>query len=133
MSYTEQAKEAMLKKAEQKLKSAKNNFKEKSYDSCISDLYYAAFQTVVALLITRGDLVSKHTHVRAFVNRELARPGLIDIEDAKIYNKLMDQRSRADYTVHIFIDVEETKELVVAVEKFIAKIQILINRYDKGS
>jgi uncharacterized protein (UPF0332 family) len=41
-------------------------------------MYYSAFQTVTALLIIRGDMINKHTHVRGFVNKELALKGFID-------------------------------------------------------
>lgn len=97
LSYNNRAKQAMLRKAEEKLASAKDDYREGRYDSCISNLYYSAFQTVTVLLIVRGDLVNKHTHVRAFVNGELVAKGLIDKSHAKMYNKLMDFRSDADY------------------------------------
>ncbi len=126
MSYSEKAKQAMLHKAAEKLDSAKDDYKSARYDSCISNLYYSAFQTVTSLLIVRGDLMSKHTHVRAFVNRELASKGLIDKTLAKLYNKLMDLRSDADYNSDVFFDQEIAQELLVGVEKFNGAIMQLI-------
>jgi uncharacterized protein (UPF0332 family) len=117
LTYSEKAKKAMLRKATEKLASAKDDYQSARYDSCISNLYYSAFQTVTALLISQGDLLSKHTHVRAFVNRELAQKGLIDKSLAKLYNKLMDLRSDADYNSDVFFDQEIAKELLVGVEQ----------------
>jgi uncharacterized protein (UPF0332 family) len=118
LSYSDKAKQAMLRKAAEKLESAKDDFKAARYDSCISNLYYSAFQTVTALLIVRGDLLSKHTHVRAFVNRELASKGLIDKSLAKLYNKLMDLRSDADYNSDVFFDREIANDLLIGVDQF---------------
>jgi uncharacterized protein (UPF0332 family) len=126
LSFCEKAKEAMLRKATEKLASAKDDYRFERYDSCISNLYYSAFQTVTALLIVRGDLLKKHTHVRAFVNRELASKGLIDKSFAKMYNQLMDFRSDADYNSDVFFDRQIAKELLVGVEQFNEAIVKLI-------
>ena len=50
-------------------------------------------------MIGQGQATNKHTHARAYVNRELANIGLISKESAKLYNRLMDDRSDADYNV----------------------------------
>lgn len=89
MTYNDKAKLAMLRKASERLASAKADFHAGRYDSCVSSLYYTAFQTVTALLISRGDFMNKHTHVRAFVNSELANKGLIDRAHAKLYESSM--------------------------------------------
>jgi uncharacterized protein (UPF0332 family) len=117
----------MLKKAEEKMLSAQDDFKSKRYDSCISNLYYSAFQTVTALLIIRGDLINKHTHVRGYVNKELALKGLVDKEQAKMYNKLMDYRSDADYNNEVFFDRKIAEELLIGVKLFNEAIMHLIS------
>ena len=70
MSYSEQAIKIILAKADRKMESAEDSYKAERYDCCISDLYYSAFQHVMALLIKRGEGVRKHTQVRAFINRD---------------------------------------------------------------
>ncbi len=62
-------------------------------------------------MIAQGQATSKHTHARAYVNRELAYAGLISKESAKLYNRLMDDRSDADYNVEIFDQAEAEKML----------------------
>ena len=62
-------------------------------------------------MIAQGQVTSKHTHARAYVNRELAYAGLISKESAKLYNRLMDDRSDADYNVEIFDQAEAEKML----------------------
>ncbi len=50
-------------------------------------------------MIGKDQATNKHTHARAYVNRELANTGLILKESAKLNNQLMDDRSDADYNV----------------------------------
>lgn len=126
LSYNEKAVNVMLKKSKQKLDSAKDDYKNERYDSCIGNLYYSAFQIVSALLIARGDYLNKHTHVRAFVNKELAKNNLISKEGAKMYNKLMDFRSDADYNNEFFFDKEKAEEMLNAVEEFNIEVKSLL-------
>lgn len=128
MSYSEKASIAMMRKAKEKLSSAQDDYKSGRYDSCISNLYYSAFQTVSALLIIRGDYLNKHTHVRGFVNKELANKGFITKEAAKLYNKLMDYRSDADYNSEVFFERDLTEEVLKGVEQFNFEIQRLIEK-----
>jgi uncharacterized protein (UPF0332 family) len=108
------------------LDSAKDDYKNERYDSCIGNLYYSAFQTVSALLIAKGDYLNKLTHVRAFVNKELAKNRLISRDAAKMYNKLMDYRSDADYNNEFFFDKSKAEEMLTAVEQFNNEVNLLI-------
>lgn len=68
MSYNKTASDAMLRKSQEKLLSAKDDFNAgRRYDSCIGNLYYSAFQTVTSLLLIQGILINKHTHVRGYI------------------------------------------------------------------
>lgn len=63
MSYTNRATNIMLQKAAENFASAKDNYQAGRYDSCISSLYYSAFQTVTSLLVIRGEML-KQAHSR---------------------------------------------------------------------
>lgn len=43
MTYSQTASQAMLRKADEKLNSAKDDFRSGRYDSCINNMYYSAF------------------------------------------------------------------------------------------
>jgi uncharacterized protein (UPF0332 family) len=72
-------------------------------------------------------LINKHTHVRGFVNKELAYKGLINKDQAKLYNKLMEYRSDADYNNEVFFEEDIAEELLLGVEAFNDSIKILIS------
>jgi uncharacterized protein (UPF0332 family) len=96
-------------------------------------LYYSAFQTVAALMVLKGVNVSKHTHVRGYVNKEIAVKGLIDKEQSKLFNKLMEYRSDADYNNEIFFNKETALNLIEGVEKFNESVRRLIAEVGEGA
>lgn len=119
----------MMKKSSQKFESALDDFEKQRFDSCISNLYYSAFQAVVALLIIEGKSQSKHTFVRSYVNKELVMKGLVSKELGKAYNSLLDYRSDADYNFEITFEEEDVRYFVDSVKKFNQRIaEILSSR-----
>lgn len=77
-------------------------------------------------MVIEGLSVSKHTHVRSYVNKELGYKGLIPIEMVKMYNKLMDSREEADYRPIIANDKDYCTELLSSVRQFNDKVREII-------
>ena len=126
------ATEIMLKKAEQKFELAKYSLSRDLLDACVSELYYSAFQTVTALILSRNEQVSnKHTYVRAWLNKNVGQTGKVSIEMVKTYNRLMDLRSDADYGVEIQFQHHDVATLLAQVDAFNQAIRKIIE--DKSS
>lgn len=79
-------------------------------------------------MILKGFSETKHTHVRAFVNRELARKGLLEKRLVKFYNKLMEDRSDADYSPTISFEKEAVRVLKERTVEFNHAILQLIEK-----
>lgn len=123
------ASETMLRKARQKYTLAEISFEKGLYDSCISELYYSAFQTVTALILLRDEPVSnKHTYVRTWVNKQLGLTGLLPTDLVKMYNRLMDFRSDADFNAEISFGREEVSNLLTQVQDFNYAVISIINQ-----
>jgi len=60
-------------------------------------LYYSIFYAASALMLAHGDMVSKHTGVRAFFNKEYVKAGKLPVEFGDLYNDLFAQRAKGDY------------------------------------
>jgi uncharacterized protein (UPF0332 family) len=116
----------MLKKSEGSLRSAKTDIENQIYDRAVSSLYYSAFQTVTAFMLHKEIRSKSHTQVRSFVNNELIRPGLISIELGKMYNKLMDMRSDADYSDTVTFSSHQVEGLFEKVKEFNQSIRKLM-------
>ena len=113
------ASETMLRKARQKYALAELSYQKGLYDSCVSELYYSAFQTVTALILLRGDSVSnKHTSVRSWVNKQLGLTGLLSNDLVKVYNRLMDRRADADYSAEVSFGKDDVSGLMEQVKAF---------------
>lgn len=66
--------------------------------------------------------------MRGYVNKELAQKGLISKTESKLYNKLMDHRSDADYNNEMFLERDIAADLLEGVKSFNESIRLLINR-----
>ncbi|TBL70112.1 HEPN domain-containing protein [Paenibacillus thalictri] len=126
------ASEVMLMKARQKQALAELSFEKGLYDSCVSELYYSAFQTVTALILLRGETISnKHTYVRGWVNKHLGLTGLLSTDLVKMYNRLMDHRAEADYSAEVSFGREEVAGLMEQVKVFNEAILQIISKGKK--
>ncbi len=97
-----------------KFELAKYSLSRGLLDACVSELYYSAFQTVTALILSRNEQVSyKHTHVRAWLNKNVGLTGKISIEMVKTYNRLMDLRSDADYGVELQFQQSDVERILL--------------------
>lgn len=126
--YRNEAADTMLRKASNKLKGARSALQENRYDDCISDSYFACFQSVLSLMILMGQAQSKHQLTRQWVNKELAKNSIIPIRMAKHYNTLMDLRSDADYSAVKTFSKEEALEIMTNTEEFVECIKEQIKK-----
>lgn len=109
-----------------KLKGAKTALEQDRYDDCVSDSYYACFQSVLSLMTIQGDASRKHQHTRQWVNKELGKKSKLPLDLTKHYNTLMDKRADADYSPEIEFDYEEATEILTKTEQFVEKLKLLI-------
>lgn len=121
MRYSDSTK-IMLQKAKGSYFSASTDIAYGIFDRAVSSFYYSAFQTVTALMLLREIRSKSHTDVRAYVNKELVRPGYMSIELGKMYNRLMDMRSDADYSDIVTFSKEEVEVLAKQVKEFNAVV-----------
>ncbi|HEY0828481.1 MAG TPA: HEPN domain-containing protein [Bacilli bacterium] len=126
MRYSDSAR-VMLGKASGSYLSASNDIRNGIFDRAVSSLYYSAFQTVTALMLLRELRSKSHTDVRAYVNRDLVRPGHLSIELGKMYNRLMDMRSDADYSDSVTFSKHEVESLAERVKEFNSAVKSIIN------
>jgi uncharacterized protein (UPF0332 family) len=85
------------------------------------------YQSVCAYMLSKNEqCFSKHTHVRAYVGRELGLPGLVPMHLVKVYNRLMNMRSDADYNPTVEFTREEVTILVSDIQQFNEVVKNLI-------
>jgi uncharacterized protein (UPF0332 family) len=94
----------------------------------VNRLYYACFYAVSALLLLRGKTSAKHSGIRAAFHQEFVRAGLLSRELGQLYDRLFDNRQKADYADLVNFSAEdvgpwmgETVEFVQAVAEIVRK------------
>ena len=90
-------------------------------------LYYALFYGANSLMLAEGKSSSKHTEVRAFINKEYIKTGKFSRELGKLYNALFDQRSRGDYDLMAEVDPVVLSTQFASVEFFLNQVEKMLS------
>lgn len=67
------------------------------WNSAINRLYYACFYAASALLLHKHIPAKSHSGVIGQFSEQIVRPGLVSIEDFRVYAKLLIWHSKGDY------------------------------------
>ena len=86
-----------MHRAEESLKAAKIMYKKNMLSFGMNRIYYSMFYAVQAALILKDVSFSKHGQVKAYLNRELVKTGIIPVSLGRIYNKAFEYRQKFDY------------------------------------
>ena len=95
------------------------------WNAGINRLYYACFYATNALLIKHNLSSSKHTGVRAILNRAFVKKGIIPKELAAIYNDLFEYRKESDYEDFYHAEPETVKQMIDKTKKYVNFIKKL--------
>ena len=117
-----------LLRAAETLEEARFMQGEEHWNACANRLYYAAFYAVSALLVQGGYATAKHSGVKALFNQHYIKPGILEKENGRLYNRLFDLRQEGDYIDFVFLDAETVAPLVGETAQFIEKIRSLITK-----
>lgn len=120
----------MIKKSLSSYNIATVSFDLEELESCISRLYYSAFQCILALMISREVPISTRKSVRVYLNKVLVIEENFPIRLSKMYNTLMDLRHIADYGVGAEFSMTEVLRYLEEVQEFNREI---LNRIELDS
>ena len=73
----------------------------------VNRLYYACFYAVSALLLLQDKSFAKHSGIRSAFHREFVRSGMLSKELGHLYDRLFDNRQKADYADLVTFSPEE--------------------------
>lgn len=104
--------EALFRKAQRYLDSAKLLLESGDYDSAVSRIYYAAFFTAEVLLDVLGLEYSSHKAVISAYGREFAQKGILDVRFHRLLIRAFEKRQQADYIADPGFDREEVSDLL---------------------
>ena len=74
------------------------------YRNAVTDLYYAAYHAVVALLAAHGIETSSHDGVQTMFGLHFVRAGVVDKNAGRLLGNLYHARLTADYKGYVDLD-----------------------------
>ncbi len=112
-----------LEQAEESLQSAKLLFENEKYRPAVNRSYYTMFYSVLALIVTKNNSVSKHSGVISIFDRDYVKKGVFSRDMSRCLHESFDLRQRADYTEMFTVSKERAAELIKNAEIFIFNIR----------
>ena len=111
-----------MERSEESRSAAKLMYENGHYNDAVNRLYYSCFYAVIALLATEGIHPSKHTAVRAFLNKNWIKTGRLSIETGRLYNTLFDRREKGDYGDYFRFQQEDVLDWIKSVDKAVKEV-----------
>ena len=116
-----------LQKAKETISEVHGNIQMKFWRTAANRLYYACYFAVSALLVKNGIMAHTHSGVISQLGLHFVKKGIISKELGRFYKELFYLRQDGDYDDWFDVGEQDVVDLVEPAEKFIAKIEKLIN------
>jgi uncharacterized protein (UPF0332 family) len=113
-----------MQRAEESFRAAEIMYEKNMLSFAMNRIYYSMFYAVQAALILKDVSFSKHGQVKAYLNRELVKAGIIPISLGRIYNKAFEYRQKFDY-----VDFAEPDHDLV--ESYLKEARVFLDGIEK--
>ena len=115
-----------LERAYETLEEAELLFRNGYVNTFINRLYYACFYAVSAWLILSNLSSSKHSGIRAMFHQHLVKPGIVTVEQGLLYDRLFNNRQKADYVDLVCFEADEVASWLAGAKEFVESFNALI-------
>jgi len=117
--------------SEENLTAAKFMIEQNKLKIALRDLYYAAFQMVLALFLTQSLQAKTHRNVIQLFGKNFIQTGIFEPQYGRLINVLMDFRNKADYAEYMDITQEVLQNLLTETEEFLSKANLYLDDWLK--
>ncbi|MBC7963001.1 MAG: HEPN domain-containing protein [Steroidobacteraceae bacterium] len=115
-----------LERAFETLEEAELLFLNGHVNTFVNRLYYACFYAVSAWLLLNNLSSSKHSGIRAMFHQHLVKPGIVKVEQGLLYDRLFNNRQKADYLDLTNFEAEEVASWLDEAREFVESVNALI-------
>ena len=119
-----------LERAREELATASENIAHDHYRAAVSRAYYAVFYMASAALFSQSIQRAKHSGVESAFAEFLVRPGRIEPEFGRLYQKARRQREEADYADDANIDEATARQTLADAERFVNRLEHFLREID---
>lgn len=111
-----------LEAAREELETAREMIVHGHLRAAVSRSYYAVFYMASAALFSQSVQRAKHSGVESAFSEFLVKPGYIEPEFSRIYQRVRRRREEADYAGEPTIDEAIAKQTLADVERFVDRL-----------
>lgn len=130
---TPEALRAMLKKARDKLTTARKDIEFEFYADAASRAYYGAFHAISAVLAEQGLSYTSHAQTLGAFNREFVKTGIFPPDTFRKLQRLFEDRQVGDYDWSVSIDKETSAKDIAEAEWLVdACLEYLEKKIDQS-
>lgn len=115
-----------LEKAQEVYQAACVLYDASQWNSVINRLYYACFYSATALLLYKNISAKTHAGVISQFSENIVRPGILTTDEFRVYAKLLNWRSKGDYSDLFDFTKEDVDTMMQPTKHFIDKVASLI-------
>ena len=117
-----------LERAHRDIQAARNNLEQDFFEVVVTRAYYAMFYAVSGLLASKDIARNRHSGVHAAFGEHFIKPGLIEVEYAKILAYAFESRQDADYDVAFAADEGLATEILRDAVRFVDRIELYLRQ-----
>ena len=117
-----------LEKSDEVFSAAQLLYTAGQWNSAVNRLYYACFYAASALLLKRGIGAKSHNGVIAKFSEFVVRPGEMTADEYRVYSKLLNWRTKGDYSDMFDFTAEDVESVLAPTKIFVDKVKQLIQQ-----
>ena len=112
-----------LTRAREELETARENIANDRFRAAVSRAYYAVFYVASAALFSQSVQRAKHSGIESAFSQFLVKPGQIEPEFSRLYQRARRQREIADYADEPDVDEAAAQQSLVDAERFVDRLE----------
>lgn len=116
-----------LEKAEETYQAAQVLYEAAQWNSVVNRLYYACFYAASAVLLYRHISAKSHAGIIGQFSENVVRTGEISLDDFRVYSKLLNWRTKGDYSDLYDFNKEDIDMVMLPARHFIDQVKGLID------
>ena len=116
-----------LEKAEETYQAAQVLYEADQWNSVVNRLYYACFYAASTVLLHRHISAKSHAGIIGQFSENVVRTGEISLDDFRVYSKLLNWRTKGDYSDLYDFNKEDIDLVMLPARHFIDQVKGLID------
>jgi len=112
-----------LQQADESIQEAKTLAQNSLWRGAINRAYYAMFYAALALVVQKQQVISKHSGVIAFFDKEFVRNGIFPKELSRYLHFAFERRQNSDYGEIFTVNSEEANQAIIEAGQFVEKVK----------